>query len=88
MTLAMAELNVTFQNSWTRDPTAWRGTQKGHRAGGGEGRRHRRMLPLEERVECFTVLQALTALPRSCKASGGRRDVRWSPEESCSEAET
>lgn len=32
MALAMAELNVTFQNAWARDPGAQRGTQKDHRA--------------------------------------------------------
>lgn len=84
----MAELNVTFRNAWAREPAAQRGTQNRHRAEGrGEGRRHRRMLPLAERGECFTALQALIALPRCCQSVGGRRDVRWSPEDSCSGAE-
>lgn len=80
MIFVVAELNATFQNAWARDPAARRGTQKRHRAEGrGEGRRHRRMLPLAERGECFTVLQAPIALPRCCQSVRGRKTCEVEP---------
>lgn len=44
-----------------------------------KGRRHRRMLPLAERGECFTVLQALIALPRCCQSVRGKKKCEVEP---------
>lgn len=75
MILVMAELNVTFQNAWARERAC---SMERHReGGGGERRRHRRMLPLAERSEYFTT--ALIALPRCCQSVRGKKTREVKP---------